>query len=192
MFSAMGIPACLWRRTGEIFKGNKEFADLVGVDVGRLKDGQLCIYELMSEESAVNYWEVRRQSTGEDCLPYLIESYDRNTVMSHSTRPKKQSLHLVYSDTNPTLPPSSERNNPLPPTPPSSLNNLPPAINKVFLSPVLNRFKDRFKDREDRMSSLRPHRRRVDEGGMRSHHRRGSSIVVLALRSRGMRMGCRR
>ncbi|KDQ09218.1 hypothetical protein BOTBODRAFT_69322 [Botryobasidium botryosum FD-172 SS1] len=57
VFSAMGIPACLWRRTGEIYKGNKEFADLVGVDVSLLRDGQLCIYELMSEEAACNYWE---------------------------------------------------------------------------------------------------------------------------------------
>lgn len=57
VFSAMGIPACLWRRTGEIYKGNREFAELVGVDVGRLRDGKMCIYELMSEESAVNYWE---------------------------------------------------------------------------------------------------------------------------------------
>jgi len=57
VFSAMGIPACLWRRTGEIYKGNKEFADLVGVDVTQLRDGRLCIYELMSEEAAVNYWE---------------------------------------------------------------------------------------------------------------------------------------
>lgn len=59
VFSAMGIPACLWRRTGEIYKvqptfhigvlvgemmltlwvqGNKEFADLVGVDVTQLRD----------------------------------------------------------------------------------------------------------------------------------------------------------
>ena len=76
----MGIPACLWRRTGEIYKGNREFAELVGVegftlrDVGlrrfahgtRLKisseQGRLCIYELMAEESAVNYWEVRTRS----------------------------------------------------------------------------------------------------------------------------------
>lgn len=57
VFSAMGIPACLWRRTGEIYKGNKEFADLIGVDVTQLRDGRLCIYELMTEESAVNYWE---------------------------------------------------------------------------------------------------------------------------------------
>lgn len=57
VFSCMGIPACLWRRTGEIYKGNREFAELVGVDGYMLRDGRLCIYELMAEESAVNYWE---------------------------------------------------------------------------------------------------------------------------------------
>ncbi|KAG8881446.1 hypothetical protein FRB97_009572 [Tulasnella sp. 331] len=57
VFSAMGIPACLWRRTGEIYKANRPFADLVGVDVAKFRDGRLCIYELMSEDSAVNYWE---------------------------------------------------------------------------------------------------------------------------------------
>ncbi|CAD6938735.1 unnamed protein product [Tilletia controversa] len=57
VFSTQGIPACLWRRTGEIYKGNKEFANLIGVDIDSLRDGQLCIYELMAEESAVNYWE---------------------------------------------------------------------------------------------------------------------------------------
>lgn len=57
VFSAMGIPACLWRRTGEIWKSNKEFARLVGVPIEKLKDGKTCIYELMNEESAVNYWE---------------------------------------------------------------------------------------------------------------------------------------
>ncbi|PVF98383.1 hypothetical protein CPB86DRAFT_774857 [Serendipita vermifera] len=57
VFSAMGIPACLWRRTGEIYKGNREFANLIGVNVTDLVDGKLAIYELMSEESAVNFWE---------------------------------------------------------------------------------------------------------------------------------------
>jgi hypothetical protein len=57
VFSCMGIPACLWRRTGEIYKGNREFADLVGVDGFMLRDGRFCIYDLMAEESAVNYWE---------------------------------------------------------------------------------------------------------------------------------------
>lgn len=73
----MAIPACLWRRTGEIYKANREFAELVGVDGYMLRDvgphhshplqarlisstqGRLCIYELMAEDSAVNYWEVR-------------------------------------------------------------------------------------------------------------------------------------
>jgi len=41
VFSAMGIPACLWRRTGEIYKGNREFAQLVGVDVRELTDVSL-------------------------------------------------------------------------------------------------------------------------------------------------------
>jgi len=57
VFSAMGVPACLWRRTGEIYKGNREFTELIGVDGIMMRDGRLCIYELMAEESAVNYWE---------------------------------------------------------------------------------------------------------------------------------------
>jgi hypothetical protein len=42
----MGIPACLWRRTGEIYKGNKEFALLIGVPIEMLREGRLCIYEV--------------------------------------------------------------------------------------------------------------------------------------------------
>ncbi|CEG75334.1 Putative YALI0E10087p [Rhizopus microsporus] len=57
VFSAMAIPACLWRRTGEIYKGNKEFAALINVPFDKLRNGQLCIYEIMAEESIVNYWE---------------------------------------------------------------------------------------------------------------------------------------
>lgn len=38
VFSAMGIPACLWRRTGEIYKGNREFAELVGVEGHMLRE----------------------------------------------------------------------------------------------------------------------------------------------------------
>ena len=57
VFTSLAIPACLWRRTGEIYRGNKEFASLVGVTTDDLKDGKLAIYELMSEESAVNFWE---------------------------------------------------------------------------------------------------------------------------------------
>ncbi|KAG2122492.1 hypothetical protein DEU56DRAFT_745938, partial [Suillus clintonianus] len=36
IFSSMCVPACLWRRTGEIYKGNLEF--LVGVDDYMMRD----------------------------------------------------------------------------------------------------------------------------------------------------------
>jgi len=57
VFTSMGIPSCLWRRTGEIFKSNKEFADLINMSMDDFKEGKFCIYELLAEESAVNYWE---------------------------------------------------------------------------------------------------------------------------------------
>ncbi|CAO1638175.1 unnamed protein product [Sympodiomycopsis kandeliae] len=57
VFSTQGIPSCLWRRTGEIYKGNREFAELVGVGIEELREGRVAIYEFMQEESACNYWE---------------------------------------------------------------------------------------------------------------------------------------
>lgn len=38
VFASMAIPACCWRRTGEIFRGNKEMAELVHVTTDRLRD----------------------------------------------------------------------------------------------------------------------------------------------------------
>ncbi|KAG1891664.1 uncharacterized protein F5891DRAFT_1211127, partial [Suillus fuscotomentosus] len=55
VFSAMNAPACLWRRMGEVYKGNREFPELIGVDEHMMRGGHLCIYELIVEESAVNY-----------------------------------------------------------------------------------------------------------------------------------------
>lgn len=57
VFTSMSMPACLWRRTGEIYRANKEFASIVGYTVDDLRDGKLAIYELMNEDSTVNYWE---------------------------------------------------------------------------------------------------------------------------------------
>ena len=57
VFASMAIPACCWRRTGEIFRGNREFAALVGVGWERLRDGRLAIHEVLGEESLVSYWE---------------------------------------------------------------------------------------------------------------------------------------
>jgi hypothetical protein len=38
IFTSMATPACLWRRTGEIYRGNKEFAALVNVSLEKLRE----------------------------------------------------------------------------------------------------------------------------------------------------------
>ncbi|PQE09148.1 hypothetical protein CJF32_00010361 [Rutstroemia sp. NJR-2017a WRK4] len=57
VFASMAIPACCWRRTGEIFRGNKEMAELIHVPIEKLRDGKIAIHEILTEESLVNYWE---------------------------------------------------------------------------------------------------------------------------------------
>lgn len=41
VFASMAIPACCWRRTGEIFRGNKEMAELIHVPIEKLRDVSL-------------------------------------------------------------------------------------------------------------------------------------------------------
>lgn len=41
VFASMAVPACCWRRTGEIFRGNKEMAELINVPVDQLRDVSL-------------------------------------------------------------------------------------------------------------------------------------------------------
>ena len=43
VFASMAIPACCWRRTGEIFRGNKEMAQLIHVPIERLRDVSPCL-----------------------------------------------------------------------------------------------------------------------------------------------------
>ncbi|RJE20876.1 hypothetical protein PHISCL_06772, partial [Aspergillus sclerotialis] len=57
VFASMAIPACCWRRTGEIFRGNKEMAELIGVPIEKLRDGKLAIHEIIVEDQLVSYWE---------------------------------------------------------------------------------------------------------------------------------------
>jgi len=38
VFASMAVPACCWRRSGEIFRGNKEMAELIHVPVEKLRD----------------------------------------------------------------------------------------------------------------------------------------------------------
>ena len=58
VFSTIATPSCCWRRTGEIYRGNQEFATLAGCDIEDLRDGRLTIYELMDEESYCKYFEL--------------------------------------------------------------------------------------------------------------------------------------
>lgn len=41
VFASMAIPACCWRRTGEIYRGNKEMAELIHVPIEELRDVSL-------------------------------------------------------------------------------------------------------------------------------------------------------
>ena len=38
VFASMAVPACCWRRTGEIFRGNREMAELIHVPIEQLRD----------------------------------------------------------------------------------------------------------------------------------------------------------
>jgi hypothetical protein len=60
VFASMAIPACCWRRTGEIFRGNKELAELIHVPVEKLRDvGMLYLLELSLLLTTV---------AGQDCI----------------------------------------------------------------------------------------------------------------------------
>ncbi|SPQ20409.1 93d62de7-6015-4708-8bd6-9d6d9e07f0bc [Thermothielavioides terrestris] len=57
VFASMAVPACCWRRTGEIFRGNKEMAELIKVPVEDLRGGKIALHQILTEESNVRYWE---------------------------------------------------------------------------------------------------------------------------------------
>lgn len=54
VFASMAIPACCWRRTGEIYRGNKEMARLIHAPMSKLRDVSatsgrgLCLFCLFS------------------------------------------------------------------------------------------------------------------------------------------------
>jgi hypothetical protein len=46
VFASMAIPACCWRRTGEIFRGNKEMAELIHVPIEKLREVEFKLYRI--------------------------------------------------------------------------------------------------------------------------------------------------
>lgn len=50
VFASMAVPACCWRRTGEIFRGNKEMAELIKVPVEDLRGVSV------EREAVTDFW----------------------------------------------------------------------------------------------------------------------------------------
>ena len=48
VFASMAIPACCWRRTGEIFRGNNEMAQLIDVPIESLRDVSFCGFIILA------------------------------------------------------------------------------------------------------------------------------------------------
>lgn len=92
VFASMAIPACCWRRTGEIFRGNNEMAQLIDVPIESLRDVSffLLLQSVWSTNSGVfghcrasllftrSLWKISLSVTGKSSGPL------------HSTTPRKQ------------------------------------------------------------------------------------------------------
>lgn len=63
VFASMAVPACCWRRTGEIFRGNKEMAELIGVEVEDLRDVSVC---LLAARTTLLYKIAANLATGQN------------------------------------------------------------------------------------------------------------------------------
>jgi hypothetical protein len=57
VFASMAVPACCWRRTGEIFRGNREMAELIHVPIEKLKDVSASREAGTSGTSNVTEWK---------------------------------------------------------------------------------------------------------------------------------------
>ncbi|XBW35893.1 hypothetical protein QEN19_001468 [Hanseniaspora menglaensis] len=89
VFSTIATPSCCWRRTGEIYRGNQEFATLAGCDIEDLRDGRLSIYELMNEESYCKYFEL---------FGYSSSKPDQKAILTHCNL-KNRDVNCCFSFT---------------------------------------------------------------------------------------------
>jgi hypothetical protein len=58
VFASMAIPACCWRRTGEIFRGNNEMAQLIDVPIEGLRDVSIYFELVPSPTSSLTHLSV--------------------------------------------------------------------------------------------------------------------------------------
>lgn len=86
VFASMAIPACCWRRTGEIFRGNKEMAELIRAPIESLRDvseqNQECEQSLMISRAS---WLSTRSSSKTNW-----SAIGRSSVQSASISSKRQ------------------------------------------------------------------------------------------------------
>ena len=57
VFGALPAPACCWRRTGDIVRGNRAMAALLRCPDARLRDGSLALHDILAPQSLLAYWE---------------------------------------------------------------------------------------------------------------------------------------
>lgn len=58
---SMPVPACLWRRTGEVSVANRKMCKLIGIPPHMFRQGRLCFYQFLSESSIVEYFQTFAQ-----------------------------------------------------------------------------------------------------------------------------------
>ncbi|MCJ1432893.1 hypothetical protein MMC27_002251 [Xylographa pallens] len=88
VFASMAVPACCWRRTGEIFRGNKEMAELIHVPIEKLRDGKLAIHEIIVEDHLVSYWEKFGAIAFDISQKAMLTSCSLKNPDLHSTDPE--------------------------------------------------------------------------------------------------------
>lgn len=59
VFASMAVPACCWRRTGEIFRGNKEMAELIHVPIESLRDVRSSPFPFLRIHSFIHHGQTR-------------------------------------------------------------------------------------------------------------------------------------
>ncbi|TPX21733.1 hypothetical protein DIZ76_015695 [Coccidioides immitis] len=96
VFASMAIPACCWRRTGQIFRGNKEMAQLIDVPIESLRDGKLAIHEIIVEDQLVSYWEKFGAIAFDSSQKAMLTSC---TLKSPDPKSPKQGIQCCFSFT---------------------------------------------------------------------------------------------
>ncbi|QRV85022.1 Fungal Zn(2)-Cys(6) binuclear cluster domain [Ceratobasidium sp. AG-Ba] len=121
VFSAMGIPACLWRRTGEIYKGNREFAELVGVDPAKsaINSGENVHIRIDVRRVGSQYWEkyghVAFDPAQKAVLTSCVLRYKPtpNTVSTSSASNGSAQVRLCFARNAIPNPPVGEQSSPV-------------------------------------------------------------------------------